>query len=84
MVAMVKGQMKSVVIDNVQAEFKKNGTYTISRTFTFDRNTNIGKIQMRGQILCMCFSSYLRPHEGTECEKRLITKFGKPNVLYAR
>ena len=84
MVAMVKGQMKSIVIDNVQAEFKKNGTYTISRTFTFDRNTNIGKIQIGDKFFACVSSNDLRPPEGTECEKRLITKFGKPNALYAR
>ncbi len=54
-IAMVKGQIKSVVIDNVQEEFNKIGGYTISRTFTFDRDTTIGKIQI-GNKFFACVS----------------------------
>jgi hypothetical protein len=41
---MIKGQIQSEVIEDVQAELDKNDDDTISRTFTFDRNTDIGQI----------------------------------------
>ena len=83
-VAMVKGQIKSAVIDNVQEEFSKTGGYTISRTFTFDRDTNIGKIQIGDRFHACVSSNDLNPPEGTECEKRTVKKIGRDNVLYAR
>ena len=82
--AMVKGQIKSAVIDNVQEEFSKTGGYTISRTFTFDRDTNIGKIQIGDRFHACVSSNDLNPPEGTECEKRTVKKIGRDNVLYAR
>ncbi|HEX5981583.1 MAG TPA: hypothetical protein VFY77_02855, partial [Nitrososphaeraceae archaeon] len=82
--AMVKGQIKSAVIDNVQDEFSNTGGYTISRTFTFDRDTNIGKIQIGDRFHACVSSNDLNPPEGTECEKRTIKKIGRDNVLYAR
>jgi hypothetical protein len=84
-IAMVKGQIKSVVIDNVQEEFDKIGGYKVSRTFTFDRDTNIGKIQTGDKFFTCVSSIDLNPPEGTECEKRTIKYTGeKENVLYAR
>lgn len=83
-IAMVKGQIKSVVIDNVQEEFNKIGGYTISRTFTFDRDTNIGKIQIGDKFFACVSSNDLNPPEGQECEKRIIKNIERPNVLYAR
>jgi len=84
-ISMVKGQIKSAVIDNVQEEFDKIGGYTISRTFTFDRDTNIGKILIGGKFFACVSSTGLNPPEGTECEKRIIKNIGKQeNVLYAR
>jgi hypothetical protein len=83
-IAMVKGQIKSVVIDNVQEEFNKIGGYTISRTFTFDRDTNIGKIQIGDKFFACVSSTDLNPPEGQECEKRVIKNIERPNVLYAR
>jgi hypothetical protein len=83
-IAMVKGQIKSVVIDNVQEEFNKIGGYTISRIFTFDRDTNIGKIQIGDKFFACVSSTDLNPPEGQECEKRVIKNIERPNVLYAR
>jgi hypothetical protein len=82
--AMIKGQIKSVFIDNVQEEFKKIGGYTISRTFTFDRDTNIGKIQIGDRFHACVSSNDLNPPEGQECEKRILKNIDRPNVLYAR
>ena len=53
---MIKGEIKSAIIDNVQEELNKLGGYTISRSFTFDRDTNIGKIQI-GDRYHACVSS---------------------------
>ena len=84
-IAMVKGQIKSAVIDNVQEEFDKIGGYKVGRTFTFDRDTNIGKIQIGDRFHACVSSTDLNPPEGTECEKRTIKYIGeKENVLYAR
>ena len=44
--AMLKGQIKSEMIEDVQKEFDKIGGSTIERTFAFDRNTDIGAIQL--------------------------------------
>ena len=81
---MIKGQIKSVMIDDVQEEFNKIGGYTISRTFTFDRNTDIGRIQVGDRYHACVSSSDLNPPEGQECEKRIIKNIERPNVLYAR
>ena len=43
---MLKGQIKSEMIEDVQKEFDKIGGSTIERTFAFDRNTDIGAIQL--------------------------------------
>jgi hypothetical protein len=84
-IAMVKGQLKSTVIDNVQEEFDKIGEYKVSRTFAFYRDTNIGKIQIGDKFFTCVSSTGLNPPEGTECEKRTIKYIGeKENVLYAR
>ena len=39
--AMIKGQIQSEVIEDVQAELDKGKGSTIQRTFTFDRDTEI-------------------------------------------
>ena len=82
--AMIKGQLKSEVIEDVQAELDKSKDNTIKRTFTFDRNTDIGKIQIGDRYHARVASEDLRPSEGSECEKRVIKQFDKPNSLPAR
>ena len=81
--AMIKGQIQSEVIEDVQAELDKSGD-TIKRIFTFDRNTDVGKIQIGDRYHACVSSDDLRPPEGTECEKRLIIHLDKPNSLPAR
>ena len=81
---MIKGEIKSAIIDNVQEELNKLGGYTISRTFTFDRDTNIGKIQIGDRYHACVSSTDLNPPEGSECEKRILKNFGRDNVLYVR
>ena len=82
--AMIKGQIQSEVIEDVQSELDKSDGSTISRTFTFDRDTNIGKIQIGDRFHACVSSNDLNPPEGTECEKRTVKKIGRDNVLYAR
>jgi uncharacterized protein YpmB len=78
-VAMVRGEFQSKVIDAKDANGK-----TISVMFTFDRDTDIGKIQKGDQFFACVSANELNPPEGTECEKRHIKSFEKPNVLPAR
>ena len=82
--AMIKGQIQSEVIYDVQNELNKIGYGPISRTFIFDRNTDIGLIHIGDKFLACVASDDLRPPEGQECEKRILKKFDQPNVLYAR
>ena len=82
--AMLKGQIKSAIIDNVQEEFKKIGGYTIERTFAFDRNTDMGPIQIGDRFHACVIGQELYPPEGSECEKRLIKNLDKPNPLPVR
>jgi hypothetical protein len=81
--AMLKGQIKSEIVD-VQKEFDKVGGYTIERTFTFDRNTDMGPIQIGDRFHTCVIGKELYPPEGSECEKRLIKNLDKPNPLAAR
>ena len=82
--AMIKGQIQSEVIEDVQAELDKSKDNTISRTFTFDRKTDVGLIQIGDRYHACVASEDLRPPEGSECEKRVIKQFDKPNSLPAR
>src|SRR5688572_219895 len=81
--AMLKGQIKSEMVD-VQEEFEKIGGYTIERTFAFDRNTDMGPIQVGDRFHACVIGQDLNPPEGSECEKRLIKYLDKPNSLAAR
>jgi hypothetical protein len=81
---MIKGQIQSEVIEDVQGELDKSDDNTISRTFTFDRKTDIGPIQIGDRYHACVSSEDLRPPEGTECEKRIIKNLDKVSGLYAR
>jgi len=78
-VAMIRGEFQSKVIDAEGANGK-----TISVMFTFDRNTDIGKIQEGDEYFTCVSANELNPPEGTECEKRHVKSFDEPNVLAAR
>ena len=81
--AMLKGQIKSAIVD-VQKEFDRIGGYTIERTFAFDRNTDMGPIKIGDRFHTCVIGKELYPPEGSECEKRLIKNLDKPNPLAAR
>jgi hypothetical protein len=82
--AMLKGQIKSKVIEDIQKEFDEIGGYTIERTFTFDRNTDMGPIQVGDRFHACVIGQDLNPPEGSECEKKLIKYLDKPNPLAVR
>ncbi len=82
--AMIKGQIQSEVIEDVQAELDKSKGTTIQKTFTFDRDTDIGKIQIGDRYHACVASNDLSPPEGQECEKRVVKHFDKVNSLPAR
>ena len=81
--AMIKGQIQSEVIEDVQAELDKSDD-TIKRTFTFERKTDIGLIQVGDRYHACVASDDLSPPEGQECEKRVVKHFDKSNSLPAR
>ena len=82
--AMIKGQIQSEVIEDVQAELDESDSNVIKRTFTFDRDTDIGKIQIGDRYHACVASNDLSPPEGQECEKRLVKSFDSVNSLPAR
>jgi hypothetical protein len=82
--AMIKGQIQSEVIEDVQAELDESDSSVIKRTFTFDRDTDIGKIQIGDRYHACVASNDLSPPEGQECEKRLVKSFDSVNSLPAR
>ena len=75
--AMIKGQIKSEVIQDVQAELDKSKDSTIKRTFIFDRDTDTGKIQIGDRYHVSVESQDLAPPEGQECEKRIVKNLEK-------
>jgi hypothetical protein len=81
---MIKGQIQSEVIEDVEAELDKSDDNTISRIFTFEKKTDIGPIQIGDRYHACVSSEDLRPPEGTECEKRIIKNLDKVSGLYAR
>jgi hypothetical protein len=82
--AMLKGQIKSAVIEDVQKEFDEIGGYTIERTLAFDRNTDMGPIQVGDRFHACVIGQDLNPPEGSECEKRLIKDLEGSNPLAVR
>jgi len=65
--AMIKGQLQSEVIEDVQDELDKSKGTAIQRTFTFYRNIDIGKIQIGDRYHACVASNDLSPPEGQEC-----------------
>ena len=87
-IAMVKGEYQVKTV-NIESELKKAGdksdeSYIIKVPFTFDRNTELGTIE-KGDIFFGCASAEeLGPPQMTECEKKYIKHFDKPNVIVSR
>ena len=87
-IAMVKGQYQLKTV-NIEDELKKAGdksdeSYIIKVPFTFDRNTELGTIE-KGDMFFGCASAEeLGPPQMTECEKKYIKDFDKPNEIITR
>jgi hypothetical protein len=87
-IAMVKGEYQVKTV-NIEDELKKAGdksdeSYIIKVPFTFDRNTELGTVE-KGDIFFGCASAEeLGPPQMTECEKKYIKDFDKPNTIVTR
>lgn len=87
-IAMVKGEYQVKTV-NIEDELKKAGdksdeSYIIKVPFTFNRNTELGTIE-KGDIFFGCASAEeLGPPQMTECEKKYIKNFDKPNKIVTR
>ncbi|MDR4512841.1 MAG: hypothetical protein MRJ93_14170 [Nitrososphaeraceae archaeon] len=81
---MLKGQIQSELIDNAKQEISKSKDDTITRTFTFDRQTDAGLIQLGDKFLACVAGDDLSPPEAQECEKRVLKKFDSANSLPVR
>src|SRR5215204_3492271 len=87
-IAMVKGeyQVKTVNIEDElkKADDKSDESYIIKVPFTFDRNTELGSVE-KGDMFFGCASAEeLGPPQMTECEKKYIKDFDKPNTIVTR
>ena len=87
-IAMVKGeyQLKTVNIENEvkKAGEKSDESYIIKVPFTFDRNTELGPIQYGDMFFGCASAEELGPPQMTECEKKYIKDFDKPNKIVTR
>ena len=85
-VAMIKGEFQSKIIDEDRTRanlIDPEGTNgkRIGVMFTFDRNTDIGKIQIGDEFFACVSANALNPPSGTACEHRHVKSFDEPNVL---
>ena len=85
---MIKGEFQYKIINAEETQSKivdaagQVGKW-ISVPFTFDRNTDIGKIQLGDEFFACVSANALNPPSGTQCEKRHVKTFDEPNVLAA-
>jgi hypothetical protein len=87
-IAMVKGEYQLNTV-NIENELKKAGdksdeSYIIKVPFTFHRNTELGPIQYGDMFFGCASSEELGPPQMTECEKKYIKDFDKPNKIVTR
>ena len=87
-IAMVRGEYQIKTLD-IQDELKKKEAkkkkdFIIRVPFTFDRNTEMGKMQLGDMFFGCATADKLFPPEHTECEKRLIKNFDKYNEIVVR
>ena len=92
-IAMVKGeyQIKTVDIENelkkadgISDENYPDEAYIIKVPFVFKRSTEIGTIEVGDMFFGCASSGELGPPQNTECEKKFIKKFDKPNKIVTR
>ncbi|HSA74217.1 MAG TPA: hypothetical protein VLD84_09715 [Nitrososphaeraceae archaeon] len=82
-VTMIKGEFQSKTID-AQKLLKQSKDNTIIVPFVYDKQPEIGPIQV-GDLFFACVSAdELNPPEGTECEHRVTIHTGHMHNLVAR
>ena len=83
-VAMVKGeyQIKTVDVQNELENIKKKNE-PIPVPFTFDRQTEVGPIQL-GDLFFGCATSDEFPNQNSDCEKKMIKDLDKVSKICAR
>jgi len=87
-IAMVKGEYQVKTV-NIEDELKKAGdksdeSYIIKVPFTFDRNTELGNVEIGDMFFGCASAEELGPPQMTECEKKYIKNFDKPNKIVTR
>ena len=78
-VAMIRGEFQTKVINAEDSNGK-----TVSHTFTFNRNTGIGPIQVGDLYMACVAGDELNPPEGNECEFHKVKTLTGINTLKAR
>jgi len=82
-VAMIKGEFKSKIID-ARKMLEKSKDNIIKVPLLFDKTPEIGPIRM-GDLFFACVSAnVLKPVEGTECEHRVTQHTGHIHNIVAR
>jgi len=82
-VTMIKGEFESKTID-AQKLLKNSDDNTIIVPLVFDKNPEIGAIQIGDMFFACVSADELNPPEGTECEHRVTTHTGHIHNLIAR
>ena len=84
-IGMIKGEYKVEILDVKEAleNQKDNNDNILDVPFVFNRNTEIGTIQI-GDMFFGCVAGEEFSPQHTHCEKRKIKEFENGNVLYAR
>lgn len=82
-VAMIKGEYQIKTVD-VQEELKKGyDNDIIPVQFTFDRQTEVGPIQI-GDLFFGCATSDEFSNQNSDCEKRMLKNLDKMSTICAR
>ena len=83
---MINGEFQSKIIDEdrtkaIISDPEGTSGKRIGVMFTFDRNTDIGNIQLGDEFFACVSANALNPPSGTACEHRHVKSFDEPNVL---
>lgn len=86
-VAMVRGEYEVKTI-NAKEELEKlddkNGNDILDIPFVFNRNTELGQVQIGDMFFICVTGEELAPPEHSHCEKRLVKSFDNGNQVFAR
>lgn len=86
-VAMVRGEYEIKTI-NAKEELQnlddKSGNDILDIPFIFNRNTELGQVQIGDMFFICVTGEELAPPEHSHCEKRLVKSFDNGNQVFAR